>query len=83
MAPIYFSLTLSIGFWTGILVQRYYLMRKLCVSQEKTRWLTAKVNIYTDLYYDAENKLKVFKDEHAAAEKLVKRELRKRTKKTV
>lgn len=76
MTPIYFSLTLSIGFWTGILVQRYYLMKRIN--------LEILNNTFMHTAWKRDNALlEEARKEHAAAEKLVKRELRKRTKKTV
>lgn len=76
MTPIYFSLTLSIGFWTGILVHRHY------ASKIIVRWQTAWDNRYEE-YMRVSRELLSLRKERATAEELVKRELRKRTKKTV
>lgn len=83
MTPIYLGIGFAIGFTLGIAIQRYYLMKSIDLEILNNTFMNIAWNKDYAKLEAAEAELAIFRKERAAAEELVKRELRKRTKKTV
>lgn len=83
MTPIYLGIGFAIGFTLGIAMQRYYLMKRIDLEILNNTLLHTAWKRSFSKVEAVEAELAIFRKERAAAEELVKRELRKRTKKTV